>query len=83
MSRNLTPEDLEIIEGTATEWINADQGTSTILVAAFDPKLSAPHGHVLLSDCHLVEAAATAKDPHIADRLWELSERLTAEPAKL
>ena len=83
MSRNLTPEDLKIIEGTSTSWITQDQGIATILVAALDPKIADADDKVLLSDCRFTEVADTAKDPQIAERLWNLGENLTGESAKL
>jgi NAD(P)-dependent dehydrogenase (short-subunit alcohol dehydrogenase family) len=83
LSRNLTPEDLKIIEGTSTQWINQDQGTATILVAAFDPHLARTDDQVLLAECQLIDAAPFAKDPAIADKLWKLSEQLTSSAAKI
>ena len=83
MSRNLTPEDLKIIEGTATTWLSIDQGTATILVAAFDPKLQDAETGVFLSDCEVEDVAQYAKDSHIAERLWTLSEHLTKSSAKM
>lgn len=83
LSRNLSPEDREIIEGGSQPWINHDQGTATILVAAFDPVLSDVRDQAFLSDCQIMDVADTAKSPAIAQRLWELSEQLTGEQAKL
>lgn len=82
LSRNLTPDDLKIIEGTSTSWINPDQGTASILVAALDPKLSGDHDQVFLNDCQFTDVADTAKDPGIAERLWNLSEQLTTVSEK-
>jgi hypothetical protein len=83
LSRNLTPEDLKIIEGTSTSWLSLDQGIATILVAALDPKLAEANTEVLLSDCKFEEVSDTAKDPSIAERLWKLSESLTKSSAKI
>lgn len=82
LSRNLSPGDLKVIEGTSTFWKNQDQGVATTVVAAFDPKLTEAE-YVMLSDCQLEDVATYAKDPSIAERLWQLSERLTGEHAKL
>ncbi len=83
LSRNLTPEDLKIIEGTATSWYDLDQGIATILVAPLDPKLSNASTEVFLSDCKFEDVAASAKNPQIAERLWKLSESLTGVSPKM
>ena len=83
LSRNLTPEDLKVIEGTSTAWLDQDQGTASILVAALDPKISDVNDQVFISDCQFDAVADTAKDPEIAERLWKLSEQLTNEKAKI
>ncbi|KAK5138480.1 hypothetical protein LTR08_000066 [Meristemomyces frigidus] len=79
LSRNLTPEDAKVIEGTSGFWKSRDQGVATILVAALDPELLGSNDLVMLSDCQLEDVATYAKDPKIAEHLWELSESLTAE----
>ena len=82
LSRNLAPDDLKFIEGTAPgEWLTQDQGTSTILVAALDPKL-ADGTPVFMSDCQFKEAEKFATDELIAERLWQLSEKLTGAYSK-
>lgn len=85
LSRDLTPEDLKLIEGTANDWITQDQGTSTILVAALDPKLAKADGasQVFMADCQVESVEKFANDPEIAERLWQLSEQLTSEKGKL
>ena len=83
LSRNLTPEDLKIIEGTATSWYTLDQGIAAILVAALDPKLANAKTEVFLSDCRFEDVAETAKNSEIAERLWKLSETLTKSNAKI
>lgn len=83
LSRNLTPEDLKIIEGTATSWYDLDQGIATILVAALDPKLSDANAEVFLSDCKFEDVADSAKNRQIAERLWKLSETLTGTVARI
>lgn len=85
MSRNLTPEDLNVIEGTATDWITQDQGTSTILIAALDPQLANADGsnQVFMTDCQIDNVEKFANDADIAERLWQLSEELTGRSAKL
>ncbi|KAI7339140.1 NAD(P)-binding protein [Hortaea werneckii] len=77
LSRNLSSEDAKVIE-SATDWINQDQGTATILVGALDPKLSmVGDDHAYLSDCQVAEPAKHARSPDVAERLWTLSEQLT------
>lgn len=85
LSRNLTPQDLKIIEGTAVEWVTTDQGISTILVAALDPQISNPGGvdNVFMSDCQFSRTEKFASDSSIAERLWHLSEKLTGGSSKL
>lgn len=77
MSRNLTDEDAAVIEGTGGTWVELDQGTGTILVAAFDPALNEYNSSVFLSDCQIVDAQPHATDYRLAQRLWDLSEQLT------
>jgi len=72
-----------MIEGTSTFWKDQDQGIATILVAALDPKLAEADDRVLLSDCQLEDVAAYAKEPANAERLWQLSELLTGENARV
>lgn len=63
---------------SATDWIDQDQGTATILVGALDPKLSmVGDDHAYLSDCQVTEPAKHARSPEVAERLWTLSEQLT------
>ncbi len=83
LSRNLTPEDLKVIEGTTTSWYTIDQGIATILVAALDPKLANAKTEVFLSDCKFEDVADSAKNPEIAERLWRLSESLTKSNARI
>jgi len=53
-----------------------DQGASTTMVAAFDPKLK-PGDGVFLSNCQLILPTAWAVDEKSAVRLWQLSQDLT------
>ncbi|KAF2182992.1 NAD(P)-binding protein [Zopfia rhizophila CBS 207.26] len=82
LSRGLDAKGEAAIRKTSTFWKNHDQGAATILVAAFDPVLSKPQG-ILLHDCQTVDASPHATDPKIAERLWGLSEKLTAREFKL
>ncbi|KAK5675008.1 hypothetical protein LTS10_012420 [Elasticomyces elasticus] len=82
LSRNLSEQDLKIIEGTSGYWKNQDQGCATTVAAAFDPDLCEAQ-QVYLSDCHLEDVADYAKSPTNAERLWQLSEELTHRGTKL
>lgn len=57
---------------------NIDEGASTTLVAAFDPAINDAQ-EVFLDDCQFSDAKEWATDPGLADRLWELSEKLVGE----
>lgn len=59
-----------------------DQGCSTTLVAALDPKLSA-EGPLYLADCQALEPSPWASDAGLAERLWVLSEEIVGEKFKL
>ena len=83
LSRSLSPDDFASIKNTSSHWKTHDQGIATTLVAAFDPKLSEQTEKVYLSDCQLEDVEDYAKDPDAAERLWQLSEKLTGYTAKL
>ena len=59
-----------------TTFKSIDQGASTTMVAAFDPKLG-PEDGIFLSDCQLISPVAWAVDEKSAERLWQLSQDLT------
>ena len=74
------------------------QGTSTTLVAALDPKLKGKKGPnfirfptnigkdssgVYLADCQLSSVLDFAKDDTYAEKLWKLSEALTAKRVEM
>ncbi|KAF2652761.1 NAD(P)-binding protein [Lophiostoma macrostomum CBS 122681] len=87
LSRDLDEEGEAAIRATSTFWKNHDQGSATTLVAAFDPALNGKHWSqpkgILLHDCQITEAAPHATDPKVAERLWELSEKLVKSDFKL
>ncbi|TLS23289.1 uncharacterized protein PpBr36_06151 [Pyricularia pennisetigena] len=83
LERNLDKEPSDMLkEMAADEWKTLDGGAATTLVAAFDPELGQVDvgGEVIgyLSDCQLSDQLVHdhAKDPAIARRLWEESERM-------
>jgi len=53
-----------------------------MIVAAFNPDLSDVK-EAFLSECRIEDVPQYAKDPALAERLWQLSESLTSESAKL
>lgn len=87
LSRHLDEELTKVIEKTGGYWKTQDEGTSTTLVAAFDPGLDAgwvdglgaKEGGCYLGDCQVIPAAAHAEDDAAAERLWGLSEDLVGE----
>lgn len=63
-------------------WKNLEQGASTTLVTATDPKLTLPGSDgkgYYLSDCQIAPAPGYATDHADAEKLWEISEGLTGE----
>lgn len=83
LSRSLNQTDLDFIKSFPAEWKTPDQGIATIMVAALDPKLAEQAEMVYLSDCQLEDVSQYAKDSDVAEKLWELSEKLTGVNAKL
>ena len=64
------------------QWKTPQQGASTTLVAALDPKLGKPEkdgAGVYLSDCQIGTAPPHAVDSSDAEKLWEISEGLVKE----
>lgn len=94
LARHVTDETLRAFQallppGDATVPKSVPQGAATTVYAATSPDLDGLGGRYL-EDCHLAELTddpaqrfgvrAYALDPVRADALWELSERLVAEP---
>lgn len=80
LSRNLDSDNQDLISKTAGFWKDLDQGASTTLVAALDPKLSTSDLDVIyLSDCQIAQAADHARDTTAAKRLWQLSETIVGQ----
>jgi len=85
LTRDLDPEGNEAFGKTSNFWKTPEQGSSTILVAGFDPKLNNPPG-LYFDNCQVAEkipAVEHATDPKIAERLWHLSEQLVGQEFKL
>lgn len=63
-------------------WKTTQQGASTSMVAACDPKLSLPDSDgkgQFLNDCQIAPAPGWAVDKEAADKLWRMSEELTGQ----
>jgi len=82
LSRNLDEEALNVINSTGGYWKGLDEGSATMIVAAFDPALNASRD-VYLAECQIDEAAPHADDPALAERLWHLSEELVGQKFEL
>ncbi|KAJ2894786.1 hypothetical protein MKZ38_007215 [Zalerion maritima] len=85
LSRDLDKEGKATIDGILPKeaWKNLEQGSSTTLVAAFDPALSnvdVGDGTVsgYMTDCQLADdgAAAHGKDLNMSAKLWDESETM-------
>ncbi|KAF3902194.1 hypothetical protein ABW21_db0207744 [Orbilia brochopaga] len=84
LARHLPQSEIEYWERElkgAFFWKNADQGSSTTLVAAFDPALSSwtAEKGLYLDDCQLKQPVPWASDPASAQRLWKLSEEIVKQ----
>lgn len=95
LGRNMTPEVISTLmsqmadSGRQFAWKTIPQGAATSVWAAIAPELE-DHGGAYLEDCHVSVVSDDntlndgvrpyAVDPDRADALWELSERLVAEP---
>lgn len=78
LSRHLDDELRQTISKTGDFWKSLDQGSSTMMVAAFDPTLNKSSGHYL-SDCKIAQPADHANDLKAAEKLWHLSEELVGQ----
>ncbi|KIW78625.1 hypothetical protein Z517_08463 [Fonsecaea pedrosoi CBS 271.37] len=84
LSRHYDPETLAaIVEKFKSEFKSVDQGCATSLVAGLDDSLGPANlkdgSGIFLSDGHIAESPAWTHDPKLADRLWELSEKLVGQ----
>jgi NAD(P)-dependent dehydrogenase (short-subunit alcohol dehydrogenase family) len=89
LGRELKPEDFavslrdyegNVYDTTNTEYKTISAGTSTHIVAAFDPSIASESGSYLVS-CQLAmdEAKAYAIDEAQAEKLWALSEKILGQ----
>ncbi|KAI8576444.1 hypothetical protein K450DRAFT_214172 [Umbelopsis ramanniana AG] len=89
LGRDLRPADFaeplkdhegNVYDTTGVEYKTIAEGTSTHIVAAFDPNITSQSGSYLVS-CQLAnnEAKAYAIDEAQAERLWELSEKIIGQ----
>jgi NAD(P)-dependent dehydrogenase (short-subunit alcohol dehydrogenase family) len=93
LGRHLVPEDIDFLRsrtppGATLSFKTVEAGAATSVFAATAPELEG-RGGIYLEDCHVasvndapnaLEGVKTyAIDPHNAERLWELSERLVGQ----
>jgi NAD(P)-dependent dehydrogenase (short-subunit alcohol dehydrogenase family) len=75
-----------ILNNTWVTWKNVEEGASTNVVAAFDPRIAQKSGGYL-TDCQVTEdpeqVRAYALDEANAERLWKLSEDLIGQKFSL
>lgn len=72
-------ENLKPIDSAGLKWKTIEQGASTTVVAAFNPRIEERNGFYL-SDCGIDETVSPyAVDVENAERLWKLSERLVGQ----
>ncbi|KAK6517491.1 hypothetical protein TWF281_004143 [Arthrobotrys megalospora] len=84
LGRHLSPEQIEHWSTTMANLMffkSIDQGTSTSLVAALDPKLNDWEKSVgyYLADCQFSTPKPWAVDEESAKKLWTLSEQIVGE----
>eukprot|EP01112_Ceratiomyxa_fruticulosa_P016629 TRINITY_DN505_c0_g1_i3.p1 TRINITY_DN505_c0_g1~~TRINITY_DN505_c0_g1_i3.p1 ORF type:complete len:343 (-),score=68.66 TRINITY_DN505_c0_g1_i3:123-1151(-) len=85
LMRHIPPEENEKMEVIRKVYVfekTPDQGSSTTLVAAFDPKLDGKSG-IYLDNCQLAPAEAYATDPEKANNLWKLGEHIVQQHFEL
>ncbi|KAL1607613.1 hypothetical protein SLS60_002547 [Paraconiothyrium brasiliense] len=75
--REMPPETVKTILSSLPSK-SASQGIATMLVAALDPRLK-ESGGAYLDDCQVADVQPFAKDKAKAEKLWQLSERLTGK----
>lgn len=77
-------EDLKPVNSEKLKWKTLEQGASTTVIAAFDPRIVGESGGYLFDgQVRVEEAAPYALDPGSAERLWGLSEELVGEKFEL
>lgn len=87
LSRNTDREWLDRMVKRRAEngmlfWKTTQQGASTTMVAACDPKLTLPESDgkgQYLNDCQIAPAPGWAVDKAAAGKLWSMSEELTGQ----
>ncbi|KAH8551425.1 short-chain dehydrogenase [Umbelopsis sp. PMI_123] len=86
LARDVKPEELSeplqdydgnIVDFSKMEWKSIPEGTSTHIVAAFDPNITSESGSYLV-DCQIAmdQAKPYAKDDTQAEKLWQFSEKI-------
>lgn len=80
MKLGFLDENFQPIDSDGLRWKNIEQGASTTIVAAFDPRIEERNGFYL-NDCKIDDEAVKpyAVDGTNAEKLWKLSERLVGQ----
>lgn len=88
LSKHTVPEDFAGIDGitrkntgqpfTVGQFITAQQGISTGLIALLDPSIADESGSYM-EEGHVEEVRDHAKGTDTEERLWKLSEQLTGQ----
>ncbi|KIW73557.1 hypothetical protein PV04_01662 [Phialophora macrospora] len=85
LSRHLDQEEFaKVTEKFKSMFVSVDQGCATSLRAGLDDSLGPANYKtdgqgIYLADANIAEPPAWAHDPKLADRLWELSEKLVGQ----
>ncbi|CAO3678944.1 unnamed protein product [Umbelopsis vinacea] len=79
-SKSMYDHDGNLIDWSQLTWKTIPEGTSTHLVAAFDPSIKSQSG-AYLEDCQIANdhLKSFANDDAQADQLWALSEKLVGQ----
>lgn len=73
-------ENFQPVNSEALRWKTIEEGASTTIVAAFDPRIEKRNGFYL-DDCKIDDEAVKpyAVDNANAEKLWKLSEKLVGQ----
>jgi hypothetical protein len=76
-------ENFKPIDSEGLKWKTIEQGASTTVVAAFDPRIAGRNGFYL-NDGKIDDEAVKpyAVDSENAEKLWKLSEKLVGQEFK-
>jgi len=81
LSRFLDDNDRQMMIRNRYRFKNISQGASTTITAATSPEF-ANKGGIYLADCNELQPAAWASDMALAQKLWDLTEKIIVERSK-